>query len=83
MRQAVNQADAPNLERLAHNLKGVSANFCTVPFTDYARTLEICAKQDDLSSAPKWIERLEAEISHLHQFQSLLQSSQIKSGESL
>jgi two-component system sensor histidine kinase/response regulator len=83
MRQAVNQADALNLERLAHNLKGVSANFCTVPFTDYARTLEICAKQDDLSSAPKWIERLEAEINHLHQFQSLLQSSQIKSGENL
>jgi two-component system sensor histidine kinase/response regulator len=83
MRRAVDHQDAPNLERLAHNLKGVSANFCVVTFTDYVRNLEICAKQHDLSQASDWIEGLEAEIIHLQRFQSKLQTSHILSGEHL
>jgi CheY-like chemotaxis protein/HPt (histidine-containing phosphotransfer) domain-containing protein len=80
MKQAVVQEDAPNLNRLAHNLKGVSSNFCTLPLTEYARNLEMCGQQNDLSNASEWIDRIEAEFIHLQKFQTQLLACQVTPG---
>jgi PAS domain S-box-containing protein len=58
---ALAAGDAPALNRLAHNLKGVASNFCAERLTVTARELEAAAHAGNLEAAPLLIERLAAE----------------------
>ena len=78
--QAASQKDGDTLRRLAHNLKGVSGNFCTPALTEFARALEACSCQDDFSQAQKCIDSLRAEIPYLQDFMARLQSFTIPNG---
>ena len=51
IRNAINNNDAPGLKLLAHNLKGVAANFEAVKLTTLAHELDVMAAKDDLSNA--------------------------------
>lgn len=68
LRAALKASDAGALGRLAHNLKGVSANFSAGPLSDLAMGLEMCGKNEDLSDAPVLLEKLEAEAQRLKEF---------------
>ncbi len=70
LRAALKANDAGALGRLAHNLKGVSANFSAGPLSHLALELEMCGKNEDLSDAPVLLDKLEAEAQHLKEFLS-------------
>jgi len=65
MKTALAAHNANDLSRLAHNLKGVSANFSAGPVTNLSAELEALGRQDDLASAPELLARLEVEIERL------------------
>ncbi|MFH1907775.1 MAG: response regulator, partial [Chloroflexota bacterium] len=52
MQAALKSGDANTLSRLAHNLKGISANFSAGPLSGLAAQLETLGKQEDLTAAP-------------------------------
>ncbi|HEX2697126.1 MAG TPA: Hpt domain-containing protein, partial [Anaerolineales bacterium] len=68
LRAALKANDAGGLGRLAHNLKGVSANFSAGPLSQLALELEMRGKKEDLSDAPVLLDKLEAEAQRLKEF---------------
>ncbi|MBI3738152.1 MAG: response regulator, partial [Chloroflexi bacterium] len=68
LRASLKANDAGALGRLAHNLKGVSANFSAGPLSHLALELEMCGKAEDLSDAPVLLDKLEAEAQRLKEF---------------
>ncbi|HEY5269631.1 MAG TPA: Hpt domain-containing protein [Anaerolineales bacterium] len=65
IKTALEAHNANDLSRLAHNLKGVSANFSAGPVTNLSAELETLCRQDDLATAPELLVRLEVEADHL------------------
>ena len=65
MKTALEAHNANDLSRLAHNLKGVSANFSANPVTRLSAELEALGCQDDLVTAPELLVRLEVEAERL------------------
>ncbi len=72
MKTALQASNARDLSRLAHNLKGISANFSAGTLTHMAEELEMQSRQDDLTMAPALINMMEAEILRLLQYISTL-----------
>jgi HPt (histidine-containing phosphotransfer) domain-containing protein len=72
MKTALQASNARDLSRLAHNLKGVSANFSARTLTHMAEELEMQSRQNDLTMAPALINMMEAEIFRLRQYISTL-----------
>ncbi len=65
IKTALEAHNANDLSRLAHNLKGVSANFSADPVTRLSAELEALGCQDDLVTAPELLVRLEVEAERL------------------
>jgi HPt (histidine-containing phosphotransfer) domain-containing protein len=67
--QAINHALQTNntndLFRLAHNLKGVSANFSADPVTRLAAQIEALGKSEDTTDAASLVKLLEIEVERL------------------
>jgi PAS domain S-box-containing protein len=62
LRAAHRAGDAGALERLAHNLKGLSASFSADRLTVISRQLETAGRTGDLAEAPTLIDQIEAQI---------------------
>ena len=62
---ALQSKDAPLLERLAHTLKGSSANISATGLCQAALALEMQARSGDLSRARDALEILEEELQRL------------------
>ncbi|MDH4056399.1 MAG: response regulator [Gammaproteobacteria bacterium] len=58
---AVDRANAASLRESAHALKSSSANVGAIGLADLCRHLEVMARDNDLSQAPKLRERLQSE----------------------
>jgi two-component system, sensor histidine kinase and response regulator len=65
IRQAFAAGDARLLERLAHTIKGASANLSAVSTSEVAFKLEKLASANDLAGAGEWIDKLQHEIDRL------------------
>ena len=65
MEAALQSNDGNTLYRLAHNLKGVSANFNAGPLTSLAAQLEALGKVEDISPAAKLLEKIKVESERL------------------
>ncbi|MGA2503593.1 MAG: response regulator [Anaerolineales bacterium] len=65
LQTALEAHNANDFSRHAHNLKGVSANFSAVPVTNLCAEMEALGRQDDLTSAPDLLARLEVEKDRL------------------
>jgi CheY-like chemotaxis protein len=68
LRQAIEKKDATQVNRIAHNLKGASANFSAEPVRKLAMDLEWMGSQGNLDGAPASWEQLQAESLRLQQF---------------
>ncbi len=68
MNLALQTKDANNLFRLAHNLKGVSANFSADPLTRATAQLEALGKSEDSAYSADLVKRIELEAERLRQF---------------
>jgi CheY-like chemotaxis protein/HPt (histidine-containing phosphotransfer) domain-containing protein len=68
IRKAAQNADASNLSRLAHNLKGISLNFNADAVADIALKLEEMGKREDLTGALVLVDRLDAEAHRLEEY---------------
>jgi two-component system, sensor histidine kinase and response regulator len=68
LNNAIQAGNANDLSRLAHNLKGVSANFSADPLTRLSAELEISGRQDDLKTAPDLVAQLEKEADVLQKY---------------
>jgi HPt (histidine-containing phosphotransfer) domain-containing protein len=68
MRTALDQGDADELGRLAHNLKGIALNFSAEAVAGVAAELEELGRLEDLSRAPAKVATLEVEIQRLTEF---------------
>jgi PAS domain S-box-containing protein len=60
--------DAQTINRVAHNLKGLAANFSANAITELARALEDGGREGDLAQAEALIAGIEAEIPRLKTF---------------
>ena len=65
IRQALSAGDAPLLERLAHTIKGASANLSASAVSAAALKLEKLAAAGDLADAREWVDKLQHEIGRL------------------
>lgn len=65
IRAAVNACDAQRLHRVAHSLKGASANLGANRVSKAALELELLARAGDLANAPELLQKLEREIERL------------------
>ncbi|HTX15578.1 MAG TPA: response regulator [Candidatus Baltobacteraceae bacterium] len=65
IRQALAASDARLLERLAHTVKGASANLSASAVSQVAFTIEKLARAGDLKPASEWIDKLQQEIDRL------------------
>jgi two-component system sensor histidine kinase/response regulator len=65
IKTALESHNSSDLSRIAHNLKGVSANFSAGPITKLSAELEDIGRQKELTSASALITRLEFEAQHL------------------
>jgi two-component system sensor histidine kinase/response regulator len=72
MKLALRSGDINSLCRLAHNLKGVSANFSAGPVSQLAAQIEALGKYEDLSGAPTLLDQLEEEVGRLTKYCSNL-----------
>ncbi len=70
IQNAMQERDANQLARLAHNLKGVSLNFSANPLADIALHIEEICKREDLTLAPMLVEQLGAEARRVESFLS-------------
>ncbi len=68
MRASLKADDAVTLSRHGHSLKGVSGNFSAGPITRLSAEIEALGKAGDLSSMPKLLNHLEAEVKRLKEF---------------
>ncbi|HEX4075371.1 MAG TPA: Hpt domain-containing protein, partial [Candidatus Acidoferrales bacterium] len=65
IRDAFSARDARLLERLAHTIKGATANLGAVALSQAAFQLEKLAASGDLSNAAEWIDKIQHEIGRL------------------
>ena len=65
IRQALSAGDAPLLERLAHTIKGASANLSAAAVSATALNLEKLAAAGNLADAREWVDKLQHEIGRL------------------
>ncbi len=65
LRAALLAQNSNTLSRLAHNFKGVSANFSAVPITEISAELEALGSQENLAPVPELLARLEVEAARL------------------
>lgn len=65
IRQAFASGDARLLERLAHTIKGASANLSAATVSEAAFKLEKLASSGNLENAGEWIDTLQREINRL------------------
>jgi CheY-like chemotaxis protein/HPt (histidine-containing phosphotransfer) domain-containing protein len=72
LEEAEQSQDAYQLSRLAHNLKGASANFNELQLTELARDLELQAKESKLSNAKALISSIIAEGQLLKEYSDQL-----------
>ncbi len=72
LKNALEAQDAPSLNRLAHNLKGVSSNFCADRLTNLAKRLEMQAAQGKLTDAPDLVREIEIEAPVLQAYYNQL-----------
>jgi two-component system, sensor histidine kinase and response regulator len=70
MDAALQHRDRMRLIYLAHNLRGVSLNFCAEPLANITRHLEQMCKGADLTDAPSLLLQLEAEMNRLKDYAS-------------
>lgn len=68
LRNALETNDARTLLRLAHSLKGASANFSANRLTRLASQLEELARRGDLKEAPNIITEIESEIPRVQRY---------------
>ncbi len=68
MKTSIERGDAQKLNRDAHNLKGVSANFSAGPLFSLAEKLEMKSKAGDLSDAAALLSQIELEIERLRHY---------------
>ncbi len=68
LNNAIQAGNTNDLSRLAHNLKGVSANFSADPLTRLSAELEISGRQDDLKTAPALVAQLEQQADVLQKY---------------
>jgi two-component system sensor histidine kinase/response regulator len=68
MKTALKDHNANDLSRLAHNFRGVSANFSAGPLTELSYKLETLGCQDDLVTAPELLASLEVEAEFFKNF---------------
>ncbi|MFH2037931.1 MAG: response regulator [Chloroflexota bacterium] len=60
--------DNNSFVRIAHNLKGVSANFSAEPIRNLAEQLELVGNSNDLKSAPQLISKIKIEADRVKQY---------------
>jgi len=65
---ALDTKNANNLFRLAHNLKGVSANFSAGPVTRIAAQIEALGRVEDTTLAASLVAQLDIEVARLVEF---------------
>jgi two-component system, sensor histidine kinase and response regulator len=65
IRRALSAGDAPLLERLAHTIKGASANLSAFAVSAVAFKLEKLAASGSLTDAGEWVDKLQHEIRRL------------------
>lgn len=65
IRRALSAGDAPLLERLAHTIKGASANLSASAVSTAALKVEKLAAAGDLADARQWVDKLQDEIGRL------------------
>lgn len=58
-------ADAEELRKVAHSLKGSSSNVCAAQFSEYARQLEHMGKEGTTEGAQQVFDQLKAEFSNV------------------
>lgn len=59
---AIGAADAEEVRKLAHSLKGSSSNICASQLTEYARQLEHMGKEGSTEGAQDVFEKLKMEF---------------------
>lgn len=67
LRAAIDQGDANGVERIAHRLKGIIANFGAARAVARAQQVESCGKRADLSEASDRMQELEAALDELRE----------------
>jgi HPt (histidine-containing phosphotransfer) domain-containing protein len=67
MRQAIAEANAPELQRAAHSLKSNSASFGAAPLASLCREMELRAGAGRLDGAPELLPRIEAAYTQVEQ----------------
>jgi two-component system sensor histidine kinase/response regulator len=75
IREAIRGGNTSELARLAHNLKGASANFSAGTLVDLALELEHVANDGDISVAETLINRIEAEKPRIAEFLENMRSN--------
>ncbi len=68
LKNALEKKDAATFTRAAHNLKGVSANFNTMPVNRIAAEMERLGLKAELDQAGLWLGQLEAELARLREY---------------
>lgn len=61
--EVIAAADADELRKVAHSLKGSSSNVCAAQFSEFARQLEHMGKEGTTEGAADVFEQLKAEFS--------------------
>jgi CheY-like chemotaxis protein len=77
LRNALEASDARTLTRLAHSLKGASANFSANHLTRLASQLEELARRGDLRDAPNIIAEIESEIPRVQRYFEALETQSV------
>ena len=65
MRAAITDQDAPELERAAHSMKGLAANFDGLPAVKASLVVERMGHAGDLSGAAAGVDAVEREVARL------------------
>jgi PAS domain S-box-containing protein len=68
MREILAELDSHEMALVAHNLKGVAANFTVEPLSTYAFELEMMGKNENLNGALELLDKIEKEIPRLRTF---------------
>jgi len=77
LRNALEASDARTLTRLAHSLKGASANFSANRLTWLASQLEELASRGELRDVPKIIAEIESEIPRVQRYFEALETQSV------
>jgi len=75
MKSALNEGNTQTLSYLAHNLKGVSANFNARQLANAAATLDEACRAEDLDVAKKWMGEVESASKLLNDYATELMNT--------